>query len=110
MAKLLRAKLRITASHFREIDFAPESMDEHARLRHGTELVVVALDRNETAAVTYGLRLNCVAHGCDPHHADDGQVSPRPNWTLEELQADPTVNGHAADVVEQLTTPWTEVQ
>lgn len=49
--------------------------------------------------VEWGLRVNCEKQGCDPKHADDGEVTPRP-----EKPTTRTVNGHAADLVQRTVT------
>ena len=57
--------------------------------------------------VKYGLRINCEAQGCDPKHDDDGEISPvmtRNGTVGKGKPKQRTVNGHAADLVQQVVT------
>jgi hypothetical protein len=50
----------------------------------------------------YGLRINCNKQGCNPRHADDGDVIARQR--LEDINPRHVVSGHAADLVKRTIT------
>ena len=71
--------------------------------------------KNEGATL-WGAMLDCDKEGCDPRHADHGEVIPASRFSAEtqEQQARNTVkhgiNGHAATLVTCQITPWEPVE
>ena len=63
----------------------------------------------EYVRVEFGRRLDCAAQGCDPLHADNGEVVPWIGQNVPDTSDSPTVSNHAAVWVERTVTysPWT---
>jgi hypothetical protein len=45
----------------------------------------------------YALRLNCVKNGCNPLHAEDGDIVPINGWRWQEKWESSVLVGHACD-------------